>query len=67
MPGLSGEALICALRSSHPQVPILMCCGHPIEELRTALVLPLAAYLSKPFTSYQLLAAVAGLLTPTSG
>ena len=67
MPGLSGEDLIRALRAAHPNIPILMCCGHPIEEVRTVLTLPNTAYLSKPFDSTQLLTAVANLLKPTGG
>jgi two-component system, cell cycle sensor histidine kinase and response regulator CckA len=67
MPGLSGEGLIHALRAANPNIPILMCCGHPVEELSAIMALPQTAFLSKPFTSTQLLTAVAEVLKPRDG
>ncbi len=63
MPDPSGVTLIHALRNLRPDLPILICCGHPASELNEALALPNVGYLGKPFNPESLTTTLHQLVT----
>jgi CheY-like chemotaxis protein len=63
MPGLETATVIERARELAPSMPVLVCSGHVQEELlRRGIATGRYAFLSKPFTTQQLLASVAQVL-----
>ncbi|MDQ2667075.1 MAG: response regulator [Gemmatimonadota bacterium] len=54
MPGMLGPALVRALRSDRPDLPVLFMSGHTDEIVRDGLLDPATPFLPKPFTPAQL-------------
>jgi len=63
MPGLETAAVIERARDLSPSMPVLVCSGHVQEELlRRGIATGRYAFLSKPFSTQQLLASVSQVL-----
>jgi CheY-like chemotaxis protein len=67
MPRLDGRGALNAIHAHAPQVPVLMCSGHIDDTLVDDLKAEgLTAFIAKPFTCDQLVAAIEGTLATNS-
>jgi two-component system cell cycle sensor histidine kinase/response regulator CckA len=50
MPGMDGPAMVRAIRSDHPQMPVLFMSGYAEEQLRNDIDIPDMHFIAKPFS-----------------
>jgi DNA-binding response OmpR family regulator len=63
MPGRSGESVLTELKTTHPEIPVIVLTAEPEADVRSlAESLGADVYMAKPFSPLQLLAAVEKLL-----
>jgi len=68
MPGYDGLRMISLLQRSRPALPVIAMSGYPTGETETeSLRRGARAFVAKPFTPEELLAAVRGAIRPAEG